>query len=112
MRSESASDIQYRPHTIIVRCRTSVAVHANAAFQHPLSTVVSRLESTIVVLQTKMRDSSVRTTSFHSLPPTSFFHRTIGSGDIWFCVKGRPIDIFADRPLCCKMASNGTRRHH
>ncbi|GFW60469.1 hypothetical protein TNCV_943361 [Trichonephila clavipes] len=50
----------------------------------------------------QMRDSSVKTTSFHSathILPSSHHWR---QRRLWFCVKGRPSNgRLADRPLCC-----------
>ncbi|GFU38308.1 hypothetical protein TNCV_2433031 [Trichonephila clavipes] len=54
-----------------------------------------------------MRDTSVKTTSFHSathiLLPSHHWRRR----RLWFCVKGRPNNgRLADRPLCLKITSH------
>ncbi|GFS87432.1 hypothetical protein TNCV_207511 [Trichonephila clavipes] len=75
---ECKSVIQYRPYHN-TRCRANVVVH-NAAVQHSLTTVFPDSNPTIVVLQT---DAGLVSRQLHSiLPPTSFFHCTIGSGDV------------------------------
>ncbi|GFX57610.1 uvrD_C_2 domain-containing protein [Trichonephila clavipes] len=56
----------------------------------------------------QLRDSSVKTTSFHSA-----IHILLSSHHwrwrrLWFCVKGRPSNGWlADRPLCCKRRRMG-----
>ncbi|GFU05960.1 hypothetical protein TNCV_3395111 [Trichonephila clavipes] len=50
-----------------------------------------------------MRDSSVKTTSFHSATHILFSSHHWRRRRLWFCVKGRPSNgRLADRPLCCK----------
>ncbi|GFY29293.1 hypothetical protein TNCV_4724211 [Trichonephila clavipes] len=51
----------------------------------------------------QMRDSSVKTTSFHSATHILLSLHHWRRRHLWFCVKGRPSNgRFADRPLCCK----------
>ncbi|GFV97791.1 hypothetical protein TNCV_3076251 [Trichonephila clavipes] len=50
-----------------------------------------------------MRDSSVKTTSFHSATHILLLSHHWWRRHLWFCVKGRPSNgRLADRPLCCK----------
>ncbi|GFV58262.1 hypothetical protein TNCV_4614661 [Trichonephila clavipes] len=50
-----------------------------------------------------MRDSSVKTTSFHSVTHILLSSHHWWRRCLWFCVKGRPSNgRLADRPLCCK----------
>ncbi|GFW20451.1 hypothetical protein TNCV_4547181 [Trichonephila clavipes] len=51
----------------------------------------------------QMRDSSVKTTSFHSAAHILLSSYHWRRRRLWFCVKGRPSNgRLADRPLCCK----------
>ncbi|GFT75500.1 hypothetical protein TNCV_4833001 [Trichonephila clavipes] len=51
----------------------------------------------------QMRDSSVKTTSFHSATHILLSPRHWRRRSPWLCVKGRPSNgCLADRPLCCK----------
>ncbi|GFS53303.1 hypothetical protein TNCV_3845081 [Trichonephila clavipes] len=50
-----------------------------------------------------MRDSSVKTTSFHSASHILLSSHHWWRRRLWFCVKCRPSNgRLADRPLCCK----------
>ncbi|GFX70775.1 hypothetical protein TNCV_1337371 [Trichonephila clavipes] len=50
-----------------------------------------------------MRDSSVKTTSFHSATHILLSSHHWWWRRLWFCVKGRPCNgRLPDRPLCCK----------
>ncbi|GFV90445.1 hypothetical protein TNCV_50201 [Trichonephila clavipes] len=50
-----------------------------------------------------MRDSSVKTPSFHSADHILLSSHHWWRRRLWFCVKGRPSNGRpADRPLCCK----------
>ncbi|GFS92268.1 hypothetical protein TNCV_1113591 [Trichonephila clavipes] len=51
----------------------------------------------------QMRDSSVKTTSFHSAAHVLLSSHHWWRRRQWFCVKGRPNNgRLTDRPLCCK----------
>ncbi|GFW84219.1 hypothetical protein TNCV_4878821 [Trichonephila clavipes] len=51
----------------------------------------------------QMRDSSVRTTSFHSAAYILLSSHHWRPRRLWFCVKGRPSNgRLVDIPLCCK----------
>ncbi|GFV92753.1 hypothetical protein TNCV_1376031 [Trichonephila clavipes] len=51
----------------------------------------------------QMRDSSVKTTSFHSAAHILLSLQQWRRRHLWFCAKGRPSNgRLADRPLCCK----------
>ncbi|GFU90193.1 hypothetical protein TNCV_3873971 [Trichonephila clavipes] len=51
----------------------------------------------------QMRDSSVKTTSFHSATHILLSSHHWRQRHLWFCVKGRRSnERLADRPLCCK----------
>ncbi|GFV79879.1 hypothetical protein TNCV_1727041 [Trichonephila clavipes] len=51
----------------------------------------------------QMRDSSVKTTSYHSATHILLSSHHWRQRRLWFCVKGRPSNgRLADRPLCCK----------
>ncbi|GFV35665.1 hypothetical protein TNCV_1892751 [Trichonephila clavipes] len=50
-----------------------------------------------------MRDSSVKTTSFHSATHILLSSHHWRRRRLWFCVKGKPSNgRFADRPFYCK----------
>ncbi|GFW60092.1 hypothetical protein TNCV_4893441 [Trichonephila clavipes] len=51
-----------------------------------------------------MRDSSVRTTAFHSAADILLSSHHRRRRRLWFCIKGRPSNgRLEDRPLCCKL---------
>ncbi|GFV54291.1 hypothetical protein TNCV_4365661 [Trichonephila clavipes] len=61
----------------------------------------TQLQSSLCSRQ--MRDSSVRTTSFHSATHILLSSHRWWRTRLWFCVKGRPSNgRLADRPLCYK----------
>ncbi|GFW81829.1 hypothetical protein TNCV_2885031 [Trichonephila clavipes] len=97
---ECESDIQYPPYHN-TWCRTSVAVH-NATVQHLLSTVSqTRIRPSWCCRQ--MRDSSAKTTSFHSAAHILLSSPHWRRRRLWFYVKGRPSNgRLADRQLYCK----------
>ncbi|GFX66920.1 hypothetical protein TNCV_999591 [Trichonephila clavipes] len=97
---ECESNIQYRPYHN-TRCKTIVAVH-NATVQHLLSSMLqTRIRPSWCCSQ--MRDSSEKTTSFHSATHIFLLSYHWQWRRLWFCVKGRPINgRLADRPLCFK----------
>ncbi|GFV71216.1 uncharacterized protein TNCV_2429631 [Trichonephila clavipes] len=85
------------------RGRTSLAVH-NATVQRPLCKMCPDSNPTIVVFETDRETRQYR--QLHSiLPPTSFFHRTIGGGDV--CSSASRVDQAMDVLRTDHSAVNG-----